>query len=701
MGASITLAGESLIAQKQAAQQILDVQRFVFANVPGLDPSSPVDRAAARPSADRIVYTGEIPNNNAGFVNPNQVVYSLQVGSDVGDWDFNWIGLESAEGVLFAVAYVPLQQKRRNVPPLQIGNNITRNFLVVYDGAQALTGITIDASTWQHDFTVRLAGIDERERQSNRDIFGRACFFGSALQVEKVGSAYQVKPGTAYVEGIRLQRSSALAIVPPALPTTAWLDVALQRELSDVVASWSVVFGTDLADRTDSAGVRHYLVPIADLATGGAMVDRRPVEAISGPLVQHFAARVGDYEQLRARATTKDDVELGNLPNAKSDDPSLESSETLATSMAVSKVYKQLNIGATAGKYFGVKINNRGQVTEGYGLTPLAEALLEADTQDKAKTLLGIGELPMFTPQWFPSRELLAATPGFFPADGQTIARALVTSATAQLTSAKPLVPIVSEASWQADNTLRGSYTLGDGATTIRLPDYNGRSPGAIAAPFQRGDGTFSAGVAGVIQPDEFRSHVHPMALGPVSDVGSSAQGPDAPSDGTAVMETDAAGGSETRPTNVTGVFGVKLYGAIANQGSIDAAALAAAYASLQGEFQSSFGFQIIYPNGGTAEAPASVSYNSRYVLPNPFAGHHVICVAEIQIGDKWGEAGWFYSSGGYGTKAAQLDLATLVVQTGSSRVGYSSFGSGDPFGQTATALIAAPCRVKVWRVKA
>ncbi|MFE2005377.1 phage tail protein [Pseudomonas guariconensis] len=335
MGASITLAGESLIAQKQAAQQILDVQRFIFAYVPGLDPSGPVDRAADKPAADRIVYTAEIPNDNAGFVNPNQVVYSLQVGSDVGDWDFNWIGLETAEGVLFAVAYVPLQQKRRNIPPLQLGNNITRNFLVVYDGAQALTGVTIDATTWQHDFTVRLAGIDERERLSNRDVYGRACFFGSALQVEKVGSQYQVKSGTAYVEGIRVQRDAPLPIAPPALPTTAWLDVALQRELSDVVVSWSVVFGAGLADHTDSAGVWHYLVPIADLVSSASLVDRRPVESIGGPLVQHFAARVGDYAQLRARATTKEDVGLGNLPNAKSDDPLANDSEILATTKAL------------------------------------------------------------------------------------------------------------------------------------------------------------------------------------------------------------------------------------------------------------------------------------------------------------------------------------------------------------------------------
>ena len=348
MGAIITLAGESLIAQKHAAQQGLKVARFIFANVPGLDANGPVDRAAAKPAAAQIVYVYEIPASNAGFVNPNQVVYSSQIGSDIGDWDFNWIGLETAEGVLFSVAYVPLQIKRRNIPPLQVGNNLTRNFLVAFDGAQALTGISIDASTWQHDFTVRLGGIDERERLSNRDIYGRACFFGNSLQLEKVGDAYQVKPGMAYVEGIRLVRSTPMAVVPAPFPTTAWLDVALQRELNDVTASWSVVFSANRPDYLDSAGVRHYGVAIADL-TASAITDRRPAEAIDGALVAHFAARNGDYENLRARATTKEDVDLGNLPNAKSDDPGTNSSEILATTKAL-QILKAELIGTETGQ---------------------------------------------------------------------------------------------------------------------------------------------------------------------------------------------------------------------------------------------------------------------------------------------------------------------------------------------------------------
>lgn len=305
MGASITLAGESLIAQKLGAQQRLDVVRFVFANVPGLNPNAPVDRAAPKPPAEEIVYSYTIPKQNIGFVNPNQVVYSAMLGSDIGDFDWNWIGLETVENVLLAVAYVPLQQKRKNIPPLQLGNNVTRNILVMFDGAQALTGITIDASTWQHDFTVRLKGIDERERLSNRDVFGRACFYRSGLQVEKAGAGYQLKPGLAYLEGIRVELASALPITPPALPAPVWLHVSLRRELNDVLASWKVVFDPNQVDYLDPNGGWVYCIPLAHLVSANTITDLRNVAPIDGPLVEHFAAKVGNYPELHSGSTTK------------------------------------------------------------------------------------------------------------------------------------------------------------------------------------------------------------------------------------------------------------------------------------------------------------------------------------------------------------------------------------------------------------
>lgn len=276
-------------------------------------------------------------------MNPNQVVYSLMMGSDIGDFDWNWIGLVSGEGVLLAVAHVPVQQKRRNIPPHQIGNNVTRNMLLVFDGAQALTDVTIDASTWQHDFTVRLQDIDERERLANRDVFGRACFFADGLQVVKVEGAYQLKQGVAFVEGLRIELTSAWPITPPSLSIGAFLDAALVRQENSVCVQWSVAWGEDLTDYRDSVGVRHYLIPLAHLADSRTVTDLRSIEPINGPLVQQFAFRNGDYSALRARATTKEDVELGNLPNAVSDDPDTNSSEILASTAALHRVHQQIS----------------------------------------------------------------------------------------------------------------------------------------------------------------------------------------------------------------------------------------------------------------------------------------------------------------------------------------------------------------------
>ncbi len=125
MGATITVAGENLIAQKTGSQQPLVVSRFILANVPGLDPTAAVDRSAGKPPAAQIVGTFNVTRaGRAGYVNTNQIVYSVMLGSDVGDFDWNYIALETAENVLLSVAYVPLQQKRKNILPQQIGNNV-------------------------------------------------------------------------------------------------------------------------------------------------------------------------------------------------------------------------------------------------------------------------------------------------------------------------------------------------------------------------------------------------------------------------------------------------------------------------------------------------------------------------------------------------------------------------------------------------
>lgn len=109
--------------------------------------------------------------------------------------------------------------------------------------------------------------------------------------------------------------------------------------------------------------------------------------------------------------------------------------------------------------------------------------------------------------------------------------------------------------------------------------------------------------------------------------------------------------------------------------------------------------FAIIYPNGGSEGSPANVSINTRYSLDNPFPGHHVLCVAEIQLGGVWGPPGWMYNSGGQGVLAARESGDDIIVQTGSSQVyNRANFAGGVHGG--ATAGTSAPCRVLVYKVK-
>lgn len=198
---TITLAFEQWKAQQGATGEPVLLDEFVFANVPGLDPDQPVDRNETLPPAEQIVHRQAV--SRKGVVNDNAVVHSVVLGADVGDFSFNWIGLlNKASGTLAMIVHAPLQQKLKTAEGQQ-GNVLTRSFLMEYNGAQAETGINTPAETWQIDFTARMAGMDERQRLENIDIFGAAAFFGDGYLVGKSGNQFYVTKGTGYVAGLR------------------------------------------------------------------------------------------------------------------------------------------------------------------------------------------------------------------------------------------------------------------------------------------------------------------------------------------------------------------------------------------------------------------------------------------------------------------------------------------------------------------
>lgn len=176
---AITLAFERWKAQQGATGEPVLLDEFVFANVPGLNPDTPIDRNEVLPPAAQIVHRQ--PVTRSGVVNENSVVFSAVLGADVGDFVFNWIGLlNKASGTLAMIVHAPEQQKLKTAEGQQ-GNVLTRSFLMEYNGAQTETAITTPAETWQIDFTARMTGMDERQRVENLDIFGSAAFLVTGI----------------------------------------------------------------------------------------------------------------------------------------------------------------------------------------------------------------------------------------------------------------------------------------------------------------------------------------------------------------------------------------------------------------------------------------------------------------------------------------------------------------------------------------
>ncbi|HCG7079677.1 TPA: phage tail protein [Vibrio parahaemolyticus] len=274
----ITKAFESYKAQQEALLQSVELNEFVLANVPNLDPSQPIDREAGVPEA-HIVHVCDV--HQSGYINPNAVVYSITLDTTVGDFAFNWIGLRNKQsGVLCAVTHLLPISKYQSVVGVQNGNAITRSILMSYVGAQQTTGITVDASTWQIDFTARLHGIDEAERLSNRDHYGVASFFADGFEVYRHSGQVYCRQGLCYIEGVRSERlDNTLLTIKPSTVQYVYVDTSWQGHIT---GRWQsvvelIVSDDERAHYVDTSGFLHYLSKVATIEADGTIIDERQV----------------------------------------------------------------------------------------------------------------------------------------------------------------------------------------------------------------------------------------------------------------------------------------------------------------------------------------------------------------------------------------------------------------------------------------
>lgn len=149
----LTNVGKNYITQCVLENKGLDVKELVLAFIPNLNESAVRDPNEPIPTSN-IVHRRNIDKN--GFIDNNTVAWGIVLEEEVGDFDYNWVGLVTENGILLALDYIPLQRKRAGI------NNVhNRSFVLQFAAAAEIAQINIPAQSWMFDYSPR---IDAQQR---------------------------------------------------------------------------------------------------------------------------------------------------------------------------------------------------------------------------------------------------------------------------------------------------------------------------------------------------------------------------------------------------------------------------------------------------------------------------------------------------------------------------------------------------------
>jgi hypothetical protein len=312
MAQVITIAGERLFALKAQNNEQLDIDTFIFANVPGQDPNATIDRNESVPPVGQQVHQQIV--QQVGRINDNVVVYSTVLDSVTGPFDFNWVGLySSANQTLIAVSHIPNVSKTITVPGTA-GNTLNRNFGIEYSGIADLAGITVQPETWQLDFTARLSGMDELTRQLAADMNGKDWFIDDGFKVvpRTTANTFNVTAGAGYVSGLRVELKQdhilTLQSYPQFVYVDAWFD-------GDASSKWApktafTVTNGEMDDYIDVNGKQHYVFKLASITAVDVVEDLRETEGVLDKIKNHESSE-GNAHPAKAVTWKNKDVEHG------------------------------------------------------------------------------------------------------------------------------------------------------------------------------------------------------------------------------------------------------------------------------------------------------------------------------------------------------------------------------------------------------
>ncbi|MEJ2912722.1 phage tail-collar fiber domain-containing protein [Pseudoalteromonas sp. C12FD-1] len=276
MASVITIAGEKLFAAKAQANEQLDIDTFIFANVPDQDATAPINREEGLP-IDHVVHQQIV--QQVGRINDNVVVYSTVLDSITGPFEFNWVGLYSSiNNTLVAINHIPTTPKTKTEAGVA-GNTLNRNFGIEYSGIADLTGIDVAPETWQLDFTARLQGMDKLTQQLAKDLNGKDSFIDDGFKVvpRETLNTFAISPGVGYVGGLRIEFKHEHIIAIEDYEKAIFVDVWFDGDAS---SKWSPSFtfhirDDELEDYVDGAGKSHFVTKLALIKSNDDVEDFR------------------------------------------------------------------------------------------------------------------------------------------------------------------------------------------------------------------------------------------------------------------------------------------------------------------------------------------------------------------------------------------------------------------------------------------
>lgn len=268
---AIPVEFESYLQNKINDGGVPDMNQMIFAYIPGLDTETAIDRSLGLPDAGYWVHQQDI--DQSGKLGDNALVYSVVIPSAVAAFTFNAIYLhdKNVSDSCGMVVYKDDETK-------EDGMAATKSLVQQYSGAAQMSGITVDAGTWQIDYQARLLGIEEDHRLTCLDSYGHSAFIdGFNVTQEADPTKYKITPGLVYIGGLRatLDAENIQTIINK--PNGIYLDV--HRE-GTALSTWDNVLTitlseTEITDYIDAQGKQHYVAKLAAINADGSISDQR------------------------------------------------------------------------------------------------------------------------------------------------------------------------------------------------------------------------------------------------------------------------------------------------------------------------------------------------------------------------------------------------------------------------------------------